>query len=266
MAEIAQHAPGTFCWIELGTTEHASAKKFYSDLFGWITDDVPAGPGMVYTLLRLSGKDVGALYELTEEHRTQGVPPHWLSYLAVENADEAAKRVTAAGGTVVMPPFDVMDLGRMAMVQDPTGTTFAVWQARGHIGLRVAGEPGALCWNELATHDTSAAQRFYTAVFGWEPREQQFGSRKYTVFLNQNQQAGGMHAMPAEMASVPPYWMPYFAVTDCDATADRAKILGATVVAPPTDIPGVGRLAAVRDPQGAVFSVIKLAARPSLSS
>ena len=141
MPEITKYAPGMFCWFELGTSDTDAAKKFYGQLFGWTAEDMPAGPDMVYTMLKRDGKEIGAMYGLSEEHKSQGVPPHWLTYISVASADESAAKAKELGGTVMMEPFDVFDAGRMALVQDPTGATFALWQANASIGAKLKDEP-----------------------------------------------------------------------------------------------------------------------------
>src|SRR5574341_2522975 len=155
--EVSKHTPGTFCWVELGTTDQSAAKKFYSELFGWGVNYLPMGPDSFYTMLQLRGKDVAALCQLSPEQLSQGIPPHWLLYVAVESADEAAKAVTAAGGKTMMEPFDVFDAGRMTVAQDPAGATFGIWQARKHIGSQINNETNTFCWGELATRDMGAA-------------------------------------------------------------------------------------------------------------
>ncbi|MEE8138534.1 MAG: VOC family protein, partial [Thermoanaerobaculia bacterium] len=122
------HAPGTFCWAELATTDAAGAKKFYRELLGWETHDDPIPGGGVYTMIQLEGGNVGALYEQNEEMRAQGVPPAWLAYVTVEDAADASAKAKALGGSAIKEAFDVFDIGSMAVLQDPTGATFAVWQ------------------------------------------------------------------------------------------------------------------------------------------
>jgi uncharacterized protein len=258
MQETPEHAPGTFCWVELGTTDGEAAKKFYTELFGWSPNDNPIGPGMVYTMLQLNGKDVGALYQMPDEMTSQGVPPHWLSYASVTSADETAEKAKSLGGTLMKEPFDVMDFGRMAVIQDPTGAMFAIWQPRKHPGVGVTNVPNSLCWNELGTTDSAKAGDFYSGLFGWEKNVQNFGPMEYTMFMNGDKPAGGMFVFPPEMADVPPNWLAYFAVDDCDAKAQKASELGAITIAPPSDIPGIGRFSIMQDPQGAAFAIIKL--------
>lgn len=256
--EVTKHTPGMFCWVELGATDQQAAKKFYSELFGWGVNDLPIGPDSFYSMMQLRGKDVAALSHMSQEQLAQGIPPHWLLYIAVESADEAAKAVNAAGGKTMMDPFDVFDAGRMTVAQDPTGATFGIWQPRNHIGAQINNESNAFCWGELATRDADAASAFYSKVFGWKSKTGDAAPMVYTEFNLGGQPFGGMYTIPPAMEGVPPNWMPYFAVDDCDAKAGQAKSLGANLIVPPQDIPNVGRFATIADPQGAVFSIIKL--------
>lgn len=252
MPEVTRHKPGSFSWAELGTTDDAGAKRFYTSLFGWSFIDSPAGPGMIYTRLQKNGKDVGALYKMGAQQG--GAPPHWGTYVTASSADEAAKKAQKLGGKVLMEPFDVMEYGRMPVLQDPQGATFSVWEPRKHIGAEVMGEPNTVCWSELDTTDTGSASRFYTDLFGWGSKP----GGDYTEFQLGGQSIGGMMKIPKEWGAVPPNWLTYFAVSDCDATVKKAKELGGEAIVPPTDIPKVGRFAVLRDPQGAVFAIIKL--------
>ncbi len=165
--EVTKHSPGTFCWADLATTDAGAAKSFYTQVFGWTAHDMPAGPAGVYTMLSKNGKNVCALYLMSEEMREQQVPAHWLCYATIENADAAVAKVKELGGTVHQEPFDVMDAGRMAVVQDPTGAIFAFWEPKQHIGAEIINEPDSLCWFELQTKDVAAAEKFYTQLFGW---------------------------------------------------------------------------------------------------
>ncbi len=259
MAEFSTHGPGSFCWTDLATTDQRGAVAFYRDLFGWGVDEQPIGPGETYSTFTLRGLSTGAAYAMRSEQRAAGIPPNWASYVMVTNADEAAARAKTLGGQVLAPPFDVMDLGRMAVLQDPTGATFSVWQPGKHAGARVLNEPGALCWTELATRDTARAEAFYTQLFGWTAKHGNAdGGMEYTEFSVQGQPSIGMMAMPAQMpASVPAYWMPYFQVVDCDASVAKATSLRASVRVPPMDIPNTGRFAVLTDPQGATFAVFE---------
>src|SRR3977135_3464830 len=258
MQETPQYAPGTFCWVELATTDTEAAKKFYSGLFGWTIEDRPVGPDMVYTMLNLDGKNAGALYPLDKEKQAQGSPPHGLSYASVTNADETAAKAKELGATILAGPFDVMTFGRMAVIQDPTSAVFALWQPKDHKGAGVVNVPNSFCWNELMTTDTAKDGDFYTGLFGWGKDTQNFGPLEYTMFSNGDRPAGGMLKITPEMGPIPPNWLVYFAVDDCHAKTQKANDLGATTMKPPDDIPGVGRFSILTDPQGAAFALIKL--------
>ena len=254
MATITQHAPGTFCWPELATSDQPGAKEFYTRLFGWGSDDSPIGEGQVYTMLKLGDRQVGALFQMGKEQA--GMPPHWSSYVAVTSADEAAAKAAGLGAKVVMAPFDVMDHGRMAVFQDPQGAMVAVWQAKKHFGAGVLGEPGALTWTELLTTDPGAATRFYSGLFGWTTETKPMGPMTYTVFKRGEKDAGGMMEIVPQMGPMPPNWLNYFAVADCDQSVAKAIMLGGEVAIPPMDVPGVGRFAILNDPQGASFGIV----------
>src|SRR5206468_7173426 len=146
--------PGTFCWPELSTTDQNAGVAFYRNLFGWNVNEQPMGPGEMYSMFEMRGRAVAAAYTMRPEERQHGAPPHWNSYVTVTKADDAVKRAQELGGKVLAPAFDVMDAGRMAILQDPTGAIFQVWEPKRHTGARILGEPGALCWTELATRDT----------------------------------------------------------------------------------------------------------------
>jgi predicted enzyme related to lactoylglutathione lyase len=256
MSVVEKHAPGSFCWVELGTTDAKNAKAFYAGLFGWRPEDMPMGGGQVYTMLLIQGKAIGALYEMDENMRRMSVPTSWLQYIAVENADQTVAQVKKLGGHVMKEPFDVFDAGRMAVIQDPAGAVFAVWQPNRNIGIRITGEPHTLCWSELATSDTSGSIEFYTRLLGWSAKAGAPGGMDYTEISNQGRPMGGIMPMTPEMGKTA-HWTPYFLVTGCDSTAGKAKQLGGSLCVPPTNIPDVGRFAVISDPQGAVFSIFQ---------
>lgn len=251
MPTMTSYAPGNFCWCELATNDQNGAKEFYTKLFGWTPNDSPMGPDAVYTMLELDGKNLGALYGMDKAQLDMGIPPHWNVYLSVTNVDEASKKAESLGGKVVLPPFDVMDVGRMSMVQDPTGAMFALWEAKLHTGAQLTGEPGAFCWWELNTNDTDKAKAFYTGLFGWGTG----GDPNYTEWKNGGESIGGMMQIQPEWGDVPPNWMSYVMVADADQTAEKAKSLGGNIYMGPQDIPNMGRFAVIADPQGAAFAI-----------
>jgi uncharacterized protein len=247
------YAQGTPNWVDLQTSDQAAAKQFYSGLFGWTYDDQPMGEGAVYSMAELGGEHVAAIAPQPAELAAAGAPPMWNTYIAVDSVDDAIAKVEAAGGQVAMPPFDVMDAGRMAFVLDPGGSAVALWQANQHIGATLVNETGTLTWNELITTDPAAA-KFYEQVLGVTTSTMDMGAGEYTLFHVGDQMVGG--STPPPMEGVPNHWHVYFAVDDADATAAKAAELGGSVMVPPFDTP-VGRMAVLADPQGAVFSVIK---------
>lgn len=259
MPTTTTHAPGTFCWFELASRDQDAAKQFYARLYGHEIHEVPIAPGETYTLLKLAGRDAAAISRLNESHDPPGTPSHWLAYLAVESADATAQKVAAAGGKVLAPPFDVMDLGRMAMCVDPNGGAFAIWQAGKNTGVGVTGEPGSFGWCQLNVPGAGreAAKKFYTAVFDWKVREDAMPMGDvYTTWLGADGPRGGMMPMTSN-AHGPAHWLIYFASADVDATAAEAKTLGGQVMVPPMDIPGVGRFAVLADPTGGIFATLK---------
>jgi predicted enzyme related to lactoylglutathione lyase len=258
MAEIKEYTPGTFCWVELSTTDQDGAKQFYQQLLGLEVRDVPFGEGAIYSILTQNDLDVAAITKQDPQQAAHGVPPNWLSYVSVSNVDESAKKAAELGGQIVAGPFDVMDVGKMAVGMDPTGAAFAMWQPGHHIGARIANVPGTWCWNELGTNDIDAAGKFYSNLFGWGINAMDMGGMIYTMFESGQKHFGGMYKITPEMGPMPPNWMVYFAVADCDQSAEKAGSLGGKVIMPPADIPNVGRFALIQDPQGAFLGIIKL--------
>lgn len=259
MTVTTMNPPGTFSWIELGTTDGPGAKEFYSKLFGWEVKETPMGPDFTYYIFQIGGADVAAMYQLMDDQLKLGVPPHWLSYIAVTSADDAASKAASLGGTVISAPFDVGTHGRMAMIADPQGAHFAVWQAGDNGGIGKRGEPGTLVWNELASTDINGAATFYSRLFEWGTKVMPMPGMDYTIFEREGHPngVGGGYQITSSMPPMPPHWLPYFAVSDADGTTSLAKTLGASVVMEPMDIPDVGRFALLKDPAGAVFAVLK---------
>jgi uncharacterized protein len=259
MPNIDRHKPGAFCWVELATSDQNAAKSFYSSLFGWNVNDMPMGPNEFYTIFRLQGRDAAAACTLRPDQRSRGVPPHWLLYVAVDNADAAATRAAQLGAQVLAPAFDVMDAGRMAVVQDPTGAVFCVWQAKNNPGAGITGVPGTLCWCDLNTHDQGGARKFYSDLFGWKTTDDTDDNPPsgYVHIQNGEDFIGGISPPAFVNPHVPPHWMPYFLVADCDASLAKAKDLGAKVYMEPQTLEEVGRFAIVADPQGAGFAIFQ---------
>jgi predicted enzyme related to lactoylglutathione lyase len=196
------------------------------------------------------------MYPQMKDQREQGIPPNWMVYVTVANADHTAKRVPPLGGTILQEPFDVQSYGRMAVCQDPEGAVFSIWQPGTHIGVQVENEPGALSWCELAARDTDYAAGFYGQLFGWQPKRRE--DFPYVELYLGDRPIGGIYPLDESMPGVPPHWGVYFRVEDCDASAAKARSLGGKALVGPQDIPNVGRFAMLQDPQAAMFSIIQL--------
>jgi uncharacterized protein len=259
MSERTSYAPGTPCWIDLGTPDQDAAAEFYGGLFGWSVEaDENAEQTGGYRVAILKGKAIGGVMRLMQE----GQPPAWSTYICVEDADATVAKAREAGGAVVVEPMSVLDYGRMAFLTDPTGAFIGLWQPGRNIGAGLVNEPGALSWNELNTRDLGAAKAFYGAVFGWTFEDNDMGEMGSYTSINLNgNMVGGMLDMAGRgvPSEVPAHWQVYFAVEDTDATVEKAKSGGGSVMVEPLDIPA-GRFAILTDPHGASFGVIALSA------
>jgi uncharacterized protein len=249
MGERTSHPPGTISWSDLGTSDPEAAKTFYTSLFGWEPDDRPIPLGGTYTMLLKGGKAAAALSAAQE-----GMPPAWNSYVTVENVDDAAAKAADLGGTVIAEPFDVLDAGRMAVAQDPTGAFFSMWEPRESIGAEVVNGPGALTLSQLNTVDPERALEFYSGLFGWRGESVEGGSMPYWGLYNNDRLAGGLMQMSPDMGA-PPHWLNYFGTESVDDAAGRIGELGGQILVPPMEVPG-GRILVAQDPQGAVFGLL----------
>ena len=252
MGERTSYTPGTFSWTDLTTTDQDGAKAFYTALFGWEAIDNPVGDGVYYTMMRVDGKDVAAVSPQPQQQRDAGVPPVWNSYITVESADESLARAKELGATIHADAFDVMDVGRMGVVQDPQGVYFLLWEPKAHIGASLVNAPGALCWNELGTPDMEASSRFYSELFGWTLEPMEGMPMPYSVIKTAagNTNGGIRGLMPDE----PPNWLVYIGTADIDQSAAKVEELGGTKLAGPFPA-GPGQIAIVRDPQGGTFAL-----------
>lgn len=255
MPDRTSYAPGTPSWIDIGTDAEA-AIPFYTGLFGWTAFSLGEEAGG-YGFFLLDGKQAAGF----GPQQNPG-PPVWSSYITVADIEASAAAVTDAGGTVVMPPMDVMSAGRMAVCTDAEGAFFSLWQPLDNVGCAVVNEPGAFCWSELSSRDIDSAKAFYGRVFGWTAEthdlpDSPLGS--YSEWVLGDRKIAGMLPMPPMVpAEVPAYWLVYFAVDDTDAAVARAEELGGTLMMPPMDVEA-GRFALLQDPQGGMFAVITLA-------
>ena len=245
-------APGTPCWVDLGTGDTGDAAKFYSGLFGWdVQQGGPESGG--YAMCLKNGRAVAGI---GPKQGPPGTPPTWTTYLATADADQTAARIRAAGGQILAEPMDVMDAGRMLVAADPGGAVFGAWQAGAHTGIGLADEPGALCWNENLSRDFDGNKSFYRAVFGYEYGDIPDAGMRYSTLKVGGADVGGIGAIDSSFpAGMPACWTVYFATENTDAAAAAVTATGGGVERPPWDTP-YGRMAVVHDDQGAVFSLI----------
>jgi predicted enzyme related to lactoylglutathione lyase len=272
MPERNGYIPGVPCWVDTSQPDPEAVLGFYSGLFGWEFENMmPAGSQGEYFIGRIRGGDVAAVGSIPAD-----APPTamWNTYIWVDSADETASKARDAGGGVAMAPFDVLDSGRMAVLTDPEGAAFCVWQANKHKGAQVVNEHGSLNFNGLATRDREGAKAFYGAVFGWTTLELPagvmwtlpgYGDHLEEASPGLREQMAGMGApegfidvvaalnpITDDDSDTPAHWSVTFAVDDAHATATKAGALGGEVVAGPFDAPW-SRMAVIKDPQGATF-------------
>ena len=246
-----QSTASHFVWADLATADPAGSRAFYSDLFGWIAEPDEAFGG--YAIGRLEGKDVAGIGPT----QMPGQPTAWSVYLGTADADGLVAQVTAAGGTVIVPPFPVGPMGRMVVFQDPIGAFISAWEPALMPGFTASG-PGAVAWTELNARGLESGLGFYTSVFGWTARQSPVAESGYVEFMDGDVSlAGAMEMPPMVPAEVPSYWQIYFGVTDIDATHAAAIDLGAHEIHPPTDFGG-GRFSILSDPQMAPFGLLQM--------
>ncbi len=253
MQVVKSYPNGMFNWVDLVTTDVDGAKSFYSALFGWSFVDKPTDRGGIYTMIQLNGHHVAGLSQMMPEMMEQGMPSIWSSYVSYSNADEVVGKVEAAGGAVTMPPMDVMEEGRMAIIQDPSGASVGVWQPKDHMGAELVNIPNTVVWNELQTKDGDSAKAFYKTVFGWGDDADSTGYVTYS--LNGRIQAGMI--VLDESYPVPPHWATYFMVENIEASTAKVKELGGQVMIENNPAGELGVFSAVADPQGASFVLMQ---------
>lgn len=249
---------GNFCWLEVNLEDPERGKRFYSELFGWKSEDIE-GPKGPYTMMKIGDHLAAGILKMPENAKRLNAPPHWIAYVAVNDVAEATKKAKSLGGQMLLEPLDV-GAGNLSVIADPTGAVFALWKSKEPLGTFLSGERNTMCWAELTTTDPATATRFYVEMFGWRPEVVSMGTFDYTLLHNGERQVAGLMAQPEPMvaAKAPSVWTVYFEVAGCDETATRATRLGGEVVMPPTDIPHIGaRFAVLKDPEGAVFAIIK---------
>ena len=258
MPEVTNFANGTPSWADLMTHDGPGAKNFYTSLFGWQFDDAPIDEHMVYTMYNHRGLTACASAVAYPGSEQENLPAHWSVYVTVSDLEAATERARAAGGVVIAEPFQVMEVGRMSMIQDPQGALLRLWYPLQHQGASVTNEPGALSWFELATTDVAVARAFYSQVLQVDAEDDPDTPFPYTLLKVDGQAVAGIIEIGEDWGDVPPHWSIYFGTTDVDGTVARVQELGGTVIVEPRDIADFARFAVVADAEGAPFSLIKM--------
>jgi len=216
---------------------------------------------MVYTIFRVGGNDAGGAYQLMKNQLDAHVPPHWMPYVRVESVDRSAAKAASLGAQQIVPPTDIPNVGRFALIQDPAGAHISVFEPGQHRGIQNFGDVGSLCWADLNTTDPVKAARFYSDFLGWTFDK---GKDGYSHIINGSGHENMIGGMPDRMHAppgTPSHWLSYFHVADCKATAAKAAKLGASTMMPADTMQDVGTIAVLADPQGAVFALYQPLAR-----
>ena len=254
MNDSTVYGNGTPTWADCATTDLDASEAFYAELFGWTARREPGSGGRVYSIQMLGDKMVAGIYELDESMRATGIPPHWSTYIEVDDVDAAVARAKTGGGKVIEAPFDEADVGRMAVIQDSVGAFVNLWHQAPGQGETLFNAPGSMIWNELITKEPESAAGFYETVLGVQSEVMDM-QPPYTVLKSGDRVVAGILAMTPEMGDMPASWDVYFGTEDTDATVAKAVRAGGKALREPFDTPG-GRMAVLQDPQGAVFEVI----------
>ena len=256
MSEVTANAPtGTPNWVDIGVPDIDRAREFYTAVFGWEYLEGPPETGN-YNLATKNGKNVAGVMQNPDESATEF---WWGMYFSTDDSEGTVKRITDAGGQILYPTGDVMDLGRMTICKDPQGAQFGLWEGRAHIGAQLVNEPGGFTWNELVVPSTGPSAAFYGSIFDREVVPMGMEDFDYSTINVEGRPVAGIYGNPQ---GGPPRWVNYFAVEDTDAAASTIQAQGGTVLVTPTDSP-YGRFAVVSDPFGAEFAIMKVPETPS---
>lgn len=250
-------AASRFVWYELMTTDPEAATAFYGKVVGWGAEDAGM-PGMSYTLLSAGDTQVGGLMALPEQAKAMGAPPSWLGYVGVDDVDAAVKDITGRDGKVHVPPTDIPEIGRFAVVADPQNVTFALfspWKPRADTPPE-PGTPGTVGWHELYALDWEKAFAFYSGLFGWQKAEaMNMGEMGvYQIFTAGGPPVGGIMNKPPQVPA--PFWLYYVNVPDIDAAGQRVTDAGGKILMGPMEVPGGSFIIQAMDPQGAAFALV----------
>jgi|SRR5579871_2233768 len=260
MSQTIYGVPGSFCWAELFTNNDSKSKDFYAHLFSWTYSQCPMPDGTEYNHATISDGAVGGIMQINEDMKKQGMVPHWNAYIAVNDVDATIKTAIKFGAEVVMPAMDVPNAGRMAFIKDPTGAHISLWQSNNPDKKSAPRNAhGMVGWNELMTTDAQKAKQFYTNVFGWETVAEEFNGKSYISYTLGGLFVAGMMEIGPEMGPMPSCWALYFTTNNLELSRRLAKDLGASELSPVIDLPNIGKLVVIKDPQDATFSLFEWA-------
>lgn len=249
---------GVFSWVDLLTTDPEAAKAFYSQLFNWKFQDMPVPDAPPYSMAFKNERSVAALFLMPEDMRSQNIPPYWQSYINVEDLDASVKKCEAHGATIIDPPCDIMEAGRMAIIKDPTEAMVILWQAKEHIGAGLVNEVNTFCWAELQTRGADKAVEFYKSVFGWDVEVDDKPPFYMTCSVKGHYNCGIFDMDKVNLpANIPSHWAVYFNVENLDNSLELVKDLGGKALIDPVEI-DPGRFATISDPQGAVVTLMEI--------
>lgn len=258
MGRVSTYPDGTFCWVNLGVGDVSQAVSFYTALHGWDTEEV-VEDGVSYTICRVDGADVTAIYEMPAgESAVAG--PHWNSFISVHDIETTTQRSADLGATVLVGPAAARGR-RLAVLTDPGGAMFCLWQPEGRIGAGLVNEPATWSWNDLATRDPDRAGSFYSDLFRWQ-FQQVAPEGTYFSIGRDHLLIAGMRTMDGDPADMPPHWIPYFVVEDITHAAARLEELGAEIVVAPRQVPA-GWFLVFTDPSGASSGLLEMDEGPS---
>lgn len=245
--------PGRPAWADLMTPDRHAAREFYGGLFGWDFAEGAPETGY-YTMALKNGEPVVGIGEPLPGQEAE-TPFQWTTYLATYDVDATVAVAQTNGATILAPPMDVMEFGRMAVFADPTGAVVGLWQAGTHTGSNVVDEPGSIVWTEQMSRDLDAAKAFFAAVFGYTYTDMSAEGFRYVTFEIDGEMVGGLGEISADMGDVPPNWLTYFGVEDADSAVEYVSSHGGQVARPPWDTE-YGRITILQGPAGETFGAI----------
>jgi len=251
---------GRFVWADLVTREGAKARAFYTELMNWSATEMDMGPMGKYTMLKLGEQGIGGIPPVMKDMPAD-VPSHWMYVIATDDVDGACRKATELGGKVFMAGMDIPNVGRMAIVADPSGAVFSPFTPAPGSQGRPEGQPkvGEFCWYENFTTDVEKAKTFYATLFGWTWEKAPMPNMEYWIARRGDSQVAGVMKKPDEVPMA--NWLGHLLVENLERSTERATKLGGKKLMGPHDVPGIGTFTVVQDSAGAVVSLFQGASK-----